>query len=88
MHAEEEPVRHEVRPWPAGQLRTALQGLPDDLPLVVHVAEGPGGDLVGDQVVTVAGFGTIDWGDARGEDVDGRFGIECNYPNGEYYRRA
>ena len=88
MHAEEELVRHEVRPWTVGELRAALQGLPDELPLVVHLAEEPGGDLVQDQVVTGAGFGTIDWGDERGEDVDRRFGIECDFPTGEYYRRS
>ncbi len=86
MHAEEELVRHEVRPWTVGQLRAALQGLPDELPLVVQLAEEPGGDLVAEQVVTDAGFGTIDWGDDRGEDVDRRFAICCDFPTGEYYR--
>jgi hypothetical protein len=86
VHADEELVRHVARRWTVGELRAALQGLPDELPLVVHVAEEPGGDLVQDQVVIGAGFGTIDWGGERGEDVDRRFGIECDFPPGEYYR--
>lgn len=40
-----------------GRLRNALVGLPDDLPLIVDVAEEPGGDLVQKQVVIHVGFG-------------------------------
>lgn len=86
MDSDEELYRHDVQPWTVGQLRAALQGLPDDLPLIVHVAEKPGGDSVAEQVVTDAGFGTVVWGDERGEEIDRRFAIECEFPAGEYYR--
>lgn len=31
-----------VEAWTVGQLRNALAGLPDDLPIIVDVAEVPG----------------------------------------------
>ncbi|MBM7790316.1 DUF6225 family protein [Tenggerimyces flavus] len=65
----------------------ALKGVPDDLPLEVSVAEEPGGDTVGTQIVTGAGFGISQWGDERGEQVDRTLTIECEYPTGRYYRR-
>jgi hypothetical protein len=34
-----------------------------------------------------AGFGTYDWSDERGEGVDRAFGIDCEFPTGQYYRR-
>ena len=48
---------HAVQAWTVGQLREALAGLPDDLPIIVDVAEEPGGDTVQEQVVVHAGFG-------------------------------
>lgn len=87
LDAEEELYQHRVQPWTVGQLRAALAGLPEDLPLIVDVAEEPGGEMVGRQVVIGAGFGTVDWGDERGEDVDRRFAIGCEFPPGEYVRR-
>ena len=48
---------HTVQAWTVGQLRDALAGLPDDLPIIVDVAEEPGGDTVQEQVVVHAGFG-------------------------------
>lgn len=87
MDADEELYRHEVRPWTVGQLRAELAGLPEDLPLIVHVAEEPGGDLVGAQVIVSAGFAVIDWGGQRGEEVDRQFTIGCEFPAGEYIRR-
>ena len=48
---------HAVQAWTVGQLRDALAGLPDDLPIIVDVAEEPGGDTVQEQVVVHAGFG-------------------------------
>jgi hypothetical protein len=87
MDPAEELYQHRVQPWTVGQLRAALAGLPEDLPLLVQVAEEPGGDTVGEQVVISAGFGTIDWGDERGEEVDRRFAIGCEFPSGEYVRR-
>lgn len=43
---------HAVQAWTVGQLRDALAGLPDDLPIIVDVAEEPGGDTVQEQVTT------------------------------------
>lgn len=78
---------HQVTPWTVGQLRAALAGLPDDLPLVVIVAEDPGGELAEDQVVIDAGFGTGTTGE--GEEFVGReFQICCEFPSGTYVRRA
>lgn len=87
MDAEEELFQHQVQAWTVGQLRDQLAGLPADLPLLVHVAEEPGGETVGEQVVISAGFGIIDWGDERGEEVDRQFLIGCEFPSGEYIRR-
>jgi hypothetical protein len=56
---------HAVQAWTVGQLRDALAGLPDDLPIIVDVAEEPGDDTVQEQVVIDAGFG---------HGVDGRGG--------------
>jgi len=47
---------HAVQAWTVGQLRDALAGLPDDLPIIVDVAEEPGDDTVQEQVVIDAGF--------------------------------
>lgn len=85
----DEPVEydHQVTPWTAGQLRAALDGLPDDLPLQVHLAQEPGGMLTDVQVVIGAGFGHGTTGD--GEEFVGReFQILCEFPSGTYTRRA
>ncbi|GLF93368.1 DUF6225 family protein [Streptomyces yaizuensis] len=37
-----ETIDHAPQVWTAGQLRHALTGLPDDTPLHVAVADGPG----------------------------------------------
>ena len=44
--AGEQPYEHVVDAWTVGQLRAALVGLPDDLPVIVDFAEEPGGDTV------------------------------------------
>ncbi|WP_406503193.1 DUF6225 family protein [Streptomyces sp. NBC_00212] len=38
----EETIDHTPRVWTVGQLRTALAALPDNTPLHVGVADGPG----------------------------------------------
>ena len=86
MTDEEELFRHDVTPWTAGQLRDALADLPADTPLKVNVSEEPGGNTVDEQVVIGAGFGTIVWGDERGQQADPVFGIDCEFPSGNYYR--
>lgn len=78
---------HQVTPWTVGQLRAALEGLPDDLPLEVMVAEEAGGDFAERQVVIGAGFGLGTTGE--GEEFVGReFQISCEFPSGTYLRRA
>lgn len=82
----EESFEHQVKAWTVGQIRAALAGLPDDLPVIVDVAEEPGGELSDEQVVTNVGFG---YGiDAAGEPYVGRpLRIGCEFPTGTYYRR-
>lgn len=53
---------HQVTPWTAGQLRKALEGVPDGLPLLVITAEGD------EQAVTGAG----PWAHAEGSADDVR----------------
>jgi hypothetical protein len=88
---------HQVTAWTVGQLRTALAGLPDDLPVRVIPADEPGSDLAGpDQVVISA----APWPDADADSADemraklasgqlqpGRFEISAEFPSGQYYRR-
>ena len=77
---------HAVQAWTVGQLRDALAGLPADLPIIVDVAEEPGGDTVQEQVVVHAGFGH--GVDGRGEPFVGReFRIGCEFPSGTYLQR-
>jgi hypothetical protein len=53
---DEELFDHQVTAWTVGQLRAALEGLPDDLPVRVITAEEPGSNLAGpDQVIIHAG---------------------------------
>jgi len=98
MAEDEELFHHEVTPWTVGDLRRALDGLPDHLPVVVNIAEDPGGDTALEQVITGAGFGTIrrrvgpgEYVDEVGPDgyideVDSTLGIDCQFPTGDYYR--
>lgn len=81
----EEEYHHLVDAWTVGQLRAALDGLPDELPIIVDVAETPGGDLVDEQVVIHVGFGHGTTGD--GEEYVGReLRIGCEFPSGRYTR--
>jgi len=83
--AGEQTYEHVVDAWTVGQLRAALVGLPDDLPVIVDVAEEPGGDTVDEQVVISAGFGHGIAGDGI-EFVGREFRIGCEFPTGQYYR--
>ncbi len=46
MSHDEELFTHAVNAWTVGDLRKALDGAPDDLPLIVFVADEPGGNTV------------------------------------------
>lgn len=81
----QQPYDHSVTPWTVGQLRTALEGLPEDLPVLVDVAEEPGGDGVVEQVIVDVGFGH--GVDLEGQEYVGRdLRIGCEFPSGTYYR--
>jgi hypothetical protein len=68
-----------------GQLRAALEGIPDDTPLTVNAADPDyPKEAVTEQVITSAGFGRIDWGDGYGLEPGNVFALNCDFdPTGE-----
>jgi hypothetical protein len=85
---DQEILEHEPSAWTVGQLRLELEGLPEGMELRVWVAEQPGGELVDEQVVVSAGFGTYTPGGRDAEErVDPVVSISCEFPAGKYYRR-
>jgi hypothetical protein len=83
----EEFYEHTVRAWTVGQLRAALNALPDDLPIVVDAAEEAGGDTVYQQVIVHVGFGHGIAGD-RTEFIGRELRIGCELPSGNYHQRC
>jgi hypothetical protein len=84
--AGEELFDHQVRAWTAGELRKALDGVPDHFPVTVVTADDePGSSLAGpEQVVVSAG----PWnGQGEKSAPPDRFEISLEWPPGEYYRR-
>lgn len=79
-------VDHVADAWTVDRLRAALVGLPDDLPIIVDVAEEPGGDLVDEQVIIHVGFGHGVAGDGS-EFIGRELRIGCEFPTGTYERR-
>lgn len=71
-----------------GTLRAAIAGIPDDTPLVINAADFDDPGLVVEQVITGAGFGTIDWGDGHGPEQGTVFGLDCEIPDGPIELRA
>jgi hypothetical protein len=61
-----------------GQLRAALEGIPDDTPLIVNAAYPGEPELVDEQVITSTGFGAVDWGDGHGLEPDSAFALNCH----------
>ena len=61
-----------------GQLRAALEGVPDDTPLIVNAAYPNEPEFVDEQVITSTGFGVIDWGDGHGLESDSVFALNCH----------
>jgi hypothetical protein len=66
--------------WTAGQLKAALAEIPDGTPLVAWSADADEPDVAEEQLITRAGFGTVDWGDGYGPEADTYFGLECEIP--------
>jgi len=94
---DEELFDHQVTAWTAGQLRAALDGVPDDLPVSVLVSEEPGGEFADEQVViSAAPWARVNNATAedvrdklaRGELQPDHFEISLEFPSGRYYRRT
>ncbi len=73
-----------------GQLRAALEGIPDDTPLIVNAADPDcPEEAVIEQVITSTGFGLVDWGDGYGLEPSPVFGLDCHMamPEDEFLRK-
>jgi hypothetical protein len=71
-----------------GKLRAALEGVPDDTPLMVNAAYPFDPEYVDEQFITSTGFGTVNWGDGHGLEQDTVFALNCHVPmDGEHVRR-
>jgi hypothetical protein len=85
MPDDEELFDHQVTVLTVGDLRKALEGIPDDFPVTIAVAEEPGGDTADMQVAISAG----PWNDQGAEGVPAdHFEIGSEFPSGQYYRRT
>jgi hypothetical protein len=67
--------------------RGAAQGCarrdPDGTPLVANAVDYSDPNVVDEQVIVGAGFGTINWGDGYGPEPDAVFGLQCEIPEAE-----
>lgn len=104
MTDDEEEFDHQVTPWTVGQLRAALEGLPDDLPVSVITAEEPGAGWAGPEQVVISAAPWVSakvWPDsvpptadamraklAAGEVQPDHLEISLEFPSGRYYRRS
>jgi Family of unknown function (DUF6225) len=95
---DEELFDHQVTAWTAGQLRTALEGVPDDMPVTVITAEEPGSDIAGDEQVIIS---ASPWSNASADSADDtrarlasgelqpdHFEVSLEFPSGRYYQRT
>jgi hypothetical protein len=55
VSGDEEQFNHQARAWTVGELRQALEGIPEDLPVRVMIASEPDGKFIAEQVVISAG---------------------------------
>jgi hypothetical protein len=92
MRDERESFDLEVEAWTAGRLRAALDGVPDEVRIVILTAEEPGGNTIVPQVIVDArrpvGRDPDDDEDSNeNEDVadPDAFAIECEFPPDTYY---
>jgi len=87
-----EPTRiyhHTADAWTVGQLRAALAGLPDHLPIALAVPEDgrpiPLRDTFDDDwVVTGTDFLVTKWGDERGEQIADHLTLIVDRPTGAW----
>jgi hypothetical protein len=70
-----------------GQLRAALEAIPDDTPLIVNAADLNDPEFVIEQVITSTGFGLVDWGDGYGLEPDSVFALNCHDPGVDLRRK-
>jgi hypothetical protein len=68
-----------AKPWTAGELRAALEGVPDDTPIVVNTDDPKYDDMVEEWAIYSAGYGRVDWGDGYGLERDQAFGLNCHF---------
>lgn len=88
MTSNEEEFDHIVQAWSVGDLRRALAGMPDDLPLIGWVPEEPGGREVAEYVITDAGYGAVVGDDDQLIQDRTQLGIQLEFPSGSYYRQT
>jgi hypothetical protein len=82
----ERTYRDQSQAWTVGDLRQALDGIPDHTPLNVSV-DAPDTDREAQtQVVTGAGPGQVDPGDGSGPIPNGDFTLTCEVPKGRRRR--
>jgi hypothetical protein len=79
------PAMHAA--WTAGQLKAALADLPDNTPVAVRAVDGYDPQVCDEQVITGAGFGTVDWGDGYGPEQSKVFGLDCEIPEDQLETR-
>jgi hypothetical protein len=87
---------HTVKAWTVGDLRRALDGIPDEVALVIETAETPGSDFPGPGQVIIGGEWLPDWvppniaaGERQGHYDDNArttFQLATDFPSGTYSR--
>jgi hypothetical protein len=77
--------RHEVTAWTAGELRQALDGVPDNMPVVLSTSPPFYKWADPDHVITWAGPWTDSGAEPTQDAPADRFHIDGERPSGEYY---
>jgi hypothetical protein len=89
MSDDEELFTHTVTAWTVGDLRKALEGVPDEFPLVIIPADKPENDLAAEEQVVVGAGSEGSWKPAAGTTgPPDHFQIAADFPSGQYYRRT
>lgn len=73
---------HDRAAFTVGQLRQALAGLPDHLPVAVSAPSAPGQPADHELVIVGVGHGWVTEGDES--YIDATLGIQCDYASGEW----